>query len=63
MDIGDPVIWLGRRYLLRGFDPMSIPVRQAYLEDEETGERVAAPVDEVAPDAPEATTAQPQDGG
>jgi hypothetical protein len=57
MDIGDPVTWLGRRYLLRGFDPMSMPARQAYLEDEETGERVAAPVDDVAPAGPEAATA------
>ena len=47
MDIGDPVIWQGRSYLLRGFDPMSMPDRQAYLEDEASGERIAVPVDEV----------------
>jgi hypothetical protein len=49
MDVGDLVIWKGRRYRLRGFDPMSVPDRNAYLEDEETGDPIAVPVAEVAP--------------
>jgi hypothetical protein len=52
MDVGDLVIWQGRRYRLRGFDPMSVPDRNAHLEDEETGARVAAPVAEVLPSRP-----------
>jgi hypothetical protein len=55
MDVGDLVIWLGRRYLLLGFDPMSVPDRSAYLADEDTGARVAAPVAEVTPLAPHQT--------
>jgi hypothetical protein len=52
MDVGDLVIWQGRRYRLRGFDPMSVPDRNAYLDDEATGARVAVPVGEVTPLCP-----------
>ena len=47
MRIGDPVIYRGRRYVLRGVDPMSVPDRRADLEDCETGERTRAPVAEL----------------
>jgi hypothetical protein len=47
MAIGDHVLYNGRRYLLIGFDPMSVTDRRAQLEDLETGEHVRAPVDEV----------------
>ena len=33
MNIGDLVLHEGRRYYLRGLDPMSTPDRQAFLED------------------------------
>jgi hypothetical protein len=42
----------GRRYYLRGLDPMSVPDRQAFLEDALTGEEVTAPVDELEPEPP-----------
>jgi hypothetical protein len=51
MNIGDPVLHRGRRYILRGLDPMSVPNRQAFLEDPENGEQVTAPVDEIEAEA------------
>jgi hypothetical protein len=47
MAIGDHVLYQGRRYRLRGIDPMSVSERQAELENLETGERVRVPLDEV----------------
>jgi hypothetical protein len=47
MRIGDPVTYDGRRYLLRGLDPMGIPDRSAEIEDSETGERLRVPVSEL----------------
>jgi len=52
MNIGDPVIWRGRRYRLLGFDPMSVPERRAHLEDEGSGERISVPADEIEEPAP-----------
>jgi hypothetical protein len=49
MKIGDLVLYLGRNYYLRGLDPMSVPNRQAFLEDAVTGEERTAPVDEIEP--------------
>ena len=49
MEIGDPVIYDGRTYVLRGFEPMSVDERHADLEDPRTGERIRVPLDEVAP--------------
>jgi len=49
MRIGDTVIFRGRPYVLRGFDPMSVPDRRAELEDSETGELIRAPVAELEP--------------
>jgi hypothetical protein len=52
MKIGDPVLHEGRRYFLRGLDPMSVPDRRAVLEDAETGEEIRAPVAEVESNGP-----------
>jgi hypothetical protein len=49
MRIGDLVTWNGRRYVVRGVDPMGLSERRADLEDPETGELVRAPVGEVEP--------------
>ncbi len=49
MKIGDLVLHEGRRYFLRGLDPMSVPNRQAFLEDAMTGEACMVPVDEIEP--------------
>jgi hypothetical protein len=47
MRIGDPVLYDGRLYLLRGMEPMSVDERKAELEDPETGERLRVPWDEI----------------
>ena len=49
MRIGDPVIYQGRRYVLRGLDPMGIPDRSADIEDPETGEVLRVPVADLQP--------------
>jgi len=52
MKIGDPVLHQGRRYYLRGLDPMSVPDRRAVLEDADTGEEAIAPIAELEPCPP-----------
>ena len=52
MKIGDLVLHEGRHYYLRGLDPMSVPERQAFLEDASTGEMCTAPVDEIEVEPP-----------
>ncbi len=49
MKLGDLVLYLGQHYYLRGLDPMSVPNRQAFLEDALTGEESTAPVEEIEP--------------
>ena len=49
MRIGDSVIYAGKRYVLRGLDPMSVPDRRAELEDSETGELIRVRVAELEP--------------
>ena len=49
MRIGDPVIHQGRRYVLRGLDPMGVPDRRAELEDSETGELIRVRLAELEP--------------
>ncbi len=44
MRIGDPVIYQGRRYILRGLDPMGVAARRAEIEDVKTGKRFRVPV-------------------
>ena len=53
MKIGDLVLYQGRHYYLRGLDPMSVPQRQAFLEDALTGQEVTAPIDEIEPGPPD----------
>jgi hypothetical protein len=52
MKIGELVLHQGRRYYLRGLDPMSVPERQAFLEDAMTGEACMVPVSEIEPVPP-----------
>jgi hypothetical protein len=53
MRIGDLVFYQGRPYYLRGLDPMSVPDRQAFLEDAFTGEERTAPVAELQSEEPD----------
>jgi hypothetical protein len=46
---GDIVRHQGRRHALRGFTPMSLPDRQAELDDVLTGEWVTVPFGQVEP--------------
>jgi hypothetical protein len=50
MRIGDSVTYQGRRYVLRGLDPMGIPDRLADIEDVESGEVIRVPISELAAD-------------
>jgi hypothetical protein len=47
MQIGDEVIYRGRLVRLLGLEPMSVPDRQAQVEDRETGEPFAVAYDEL----------------
>jgi hypothetical protein len=47
MEIGDLVIHGDRSYVLRGFEPISVPDRRAELADPATGEVVFVPVAEL----------------
>ncbi len=49
MEIGDHVTYDGRRYILRGLDPMGVDERRAEIEDAETGERSRAPLNALVP--------------
>ncbi len=48
MRIGDPVIYQGKPYVLRGLDPMGIPDRYADIEDVDTGVAIRVPVSELS---------------
>ena len=50
--IGDQVIYHGRILVLRGLEPMSVPMRRAEVEDPVTGERFVVPLDELEPVSP-----------
>jgi hypothetical protein len=52
MKIGELVLYEGRRYYLRGLDPMGVPQRQAFLEDALTGEARAVSLDELEAEPP-----------
>jgi hypothetical protein len=41
MDIGDTIIFGGRRYRICGFDPAGVDVPFVYLRDVETGQSVS----------------------
>ena len=47
MQIGETVIWNGRRVTLLGLEPMSVPARLAHVRDEDTGEQLDVPFDEL----------------
>ena len=49
MRIGDSITYQGRRYVLRGLDPMGVPERRAELEDPDTGKRIRVPISEIQP--------------
>jgi hypothetical protein len=49
MRIGDTVIYRGRRYVLRGLEPMGIPDRRADLEDPRTGDMIRVRFSELEP--------------
>jgi hypothetical protein len=49
MQIGDVVLFHGRTLRLLGHDPMSVPDRQAQVEDPVTGERFQVRYDELEP--------------
>jgi hypothetical protein len=47
MRIGDHLDYEGKRYIVRGLDPMGVPERRADLEDVETGESIRVPIAEL----------------
>ncbi len=47
METGDYLTWNGRVYVLRGFEPMSVPERRVELEDPVSHERIRVPLREV----------------
>ena len=47
MKIGDLVTYQGSVYVLRGLEPMSVPDRQAELEDPTSGDSLSVPFEEV----------------
>jgi hypothetical protein len=48
MRIGETVIYKGRRWVLRGIDPMGVPKRRADIEDAETGELLRVPISDLS---------------
>jgi hypothetical protein len=49
MRIGELVIYNGRLLVLLGHDPMSVPDRQAEVQDPATGDRFRVPLDDLVP--------------
>jgi hypothetical protein len=47
MRIGDLLDYEGKRYILRGLDPMGVPERRVDLEDPDTGETIRVPIAEL----------------
>jgi hypothetical protein len=43
MYIGEVLTYQGRRYVLVGLEPMSVPDRRVELRDAETGDLIAVP--------------------
>ena len=48
MQIGDFLIYDGRRYLLCGFDPEGVSPRMVYVEDVATGADSALPFEDIS---------------
>jgi hypothetical protein len=49
MRVGSHVIWHDRVYVLRGFEPMSVPDARAELADPDSGEQIFVPAGELRP--------------
>jgi hypothetical protein len=49
MRIGDTVIYRGKRYVLRGLEPMGIPDRLAEIEEASTGRLLRVRVADLRP--------------
>jgi hypothetical protein len=49
MHLGDVLIYRGRRVVLVGLEPMSVPDRRALVRDLATGEQLDVPLDELEP--------------
>jgi hypothetical protein len=49
VNIGDHILYDGRLYVSRGLDPMSLPNRDALLEDALEGGLIRAPLKDVEP--------------
>ena len=47
MRIGDILDHEGKRYVVRGLDPMGVPERRADLEEVATGESIRVPIAEL----------------
>jgi hypothetical protein len=47
MELGDLLTWNGRRWIVRGVDPVSVTGRAVTLEDPESGERVEVALEEL----------------
>jgi hypothetical protein len=47
MELSDIVVFDGRRYIVVGFDPMSVSPQRAYLRDMKTGEEVSPLYDDL----------------
>ena len=47
MRIGDLLDYEGKRYILRGLDPMGVSDRRADLEEVETGERIRVEIEKL----------------
>ena len=48
MELGDIVIYRGRRYYVRGIDPVSVHPRFLYLEDVLTGKTLSVALEQPA---------------
>ena len=48
MDIGDSVIYGGKRFRVRGFDPVGVDPRLVYLEDAKTGRTISVPFESLS---------------
>jgi hypothetical protein len=49
MELGEVIIFAGRRYIVRGFSDRSVVPHFVYLHDAETGESVRVPLDALDP--------------
>jgi hypothetical protein len=49
IQLGEFVMFKGRRHVVRGVDPSGMSGRRCYLEDAETHALVEAPVGEITP--------------